>query len=133
MTKQEIINYVMHSPENTNPAILGQMIEQVSGNDIFYIEAIKDEDTNFWLTDKSYNEILEAAEADKFCIVSSESIEFSEYIVLNLNEINYGESGTFITFAGIKLDNTNMTGMLYIFYIYEDGTSLRSIEVNLGK
>lgn len=31
MTKQQIIDYVMDSPSNTNPAILGQMIDEVSG------------------------------------------------------------------------------------------------------
>ena len=32
MDKQQIINYVMDSPENTNPAILNQMIDEVGGS-----------------------------------------------------------------------------------------------------
>lgn len=31
MDKNQIIEYVLNSPENTNPAILGQMIDEVSG------------------------------------------------------------------------------------------------------
>ena len=31
MTKQQIIDYVMDSPSNTNPAILGHMIDEVGG------------------------------------------------------------------------------------------------------
>lgn len=31
MTKQDIIDYIMETPGNTNPAILSQMIDEVSG------------------------------------------------------------------------------------------------------
>ena len=31
MDKNQIIEYVLNSPENTNPAILGQMIDEVAG------------------------------------------------------------------------------------------------------
>ena len=30
MNNQEIVNYVMHTPGNTNPAILKQMLEETS-------------------------------------------------------------------------------------------------------
>lgn len=33
MTKKEIIDYVMYSPENTNPSILSQMIDNVAGGE----------------------------------------------------------------------------------------------------
>lgn len=32
MDKNQIIEYVLNSPENTNPAILGQMIDEVAGD-----------------------------------------------------------------------------------------------------
>lgn len=33
MDKNQIIEYVLNSPENTNPAILGQMIDEVAGSE----------------------------------------------------------------------------------------------------
>ena len=32
MTKQQIIDYVLETPHNTNPAILGQMIDEIGGS-----------------------------------------------------------------------------------------------------
>lgn len=40
-TKDEVFNYVMHSPENTNPAVLGSMLnglESESGGGIEYFD-----------------------------------------------------------------------------------------------
>ena len=34
MEKQQLIDYILNSPENTNPAILNQMIDEVGGGDI---------------------------------------------------------------------------------------------------
>lgn len=34
MTKQNIIDYVMKSPENTNPAVLGSMIDSLTVSSI---------------------------------------------------------------------------------------------------
>lgn len=34
MTKQNIIDYVMKSPENTNPAVLGSMIDSLTDGSI---------------------------------------------------------------------------------------------------
>lgn len=34
MTKQNIIDYVMKSPENTNPAVLGSMIDSLTAGGI---------------------------------------------------------------------------------------------------
>ena len=33
MTTQEIINYIMHTPENTNPAVLKDILKQISNSD----------------------------------------------------------------------------------------------------
>lgn len=33
MTKQQIIDYVLETPHNTNPAILGQMIDEIENGD----------------------------------------------------------------------------------------------------
>lgn len=40
MNKQQIIDYILDSPENTNPAILGQMIDEIGGEDIDLEEGI---------------------------------------------------------------------------------------------
>lgn len=34
MTKQNIIDYVMKSPENTNPAVLGTMIDSLTAGSV---------------------------------------------------------------------------------------------------
>lgn len=34
MTKQNIIDYVMKSPENTNPAVLGTMIDSLTASSV---------------------------------------------------------------------------------------------------
>lgn len=46
MTKEEIINYVMNTPENTNPAVLKSMLEEIesgsgTGGNPNYVETIE--------------------------------------------------------------------------------------------
>ena len=66
MTKQQIIDYIMDSPENTNPAILNQMIDEVSGGgsgdiNIFMInesfEPIEGTINGTYTLDKTWQEI----------------------------------------------------------------------------
>lgn len=66
-TKDEIFDYVMHSPENTNPAVLGSMLnglESEDTGDTYYVnvtqvkQTVDEEDS--WSLDKSVSEIFAA-------------------------------------------------------------------------
>lgn len=69
MTKEEIFDYVMESPENTNPAILRSMLNELSsgsgGGGIFPVE-INDE---FTIADKTSAEIEAALLAKQFPVL----------------------------------------------------------------
>ena len=63
MGKQEVINYVMNTPHNTNPAILKQMLDEVDGGNNFAVKLIQTESPR--VADKSFNEILNALQSGK--------------------------------------------------------------------
>lgn len=63
MGKQEVINYVMNTPHNTNPAILKQMLDEVDGGNDFIVKLIQTESPR--VADKSFNEILNALQSGK--------------------------------------------------------------------
>ena len=73
MTKQEIIDYTLSTPDNTNPRILREMLESLGSTGTT-------QDT-FWITgsslgsqsqviDKSYNEIIEAIDNNLLPVIS---------------------------------------------------------------
>lgn len=66
MTKDEIIDYVLNSPENTNPNILKGMLDQLdsgSGESVTYIEDINN------ILDHTYAEILELIENEEIAVI----------------------------------------------------------------
>ena len=89
MTIQEIINYITHTPENTNPSILKDMLKQISGNsgsddmyqnfinNIVFIPVNKttiyyeeyDENWNIYTIDYSIEELLAQYNSGKMCCV----------------------------------------------------------------
>lgn len=134
MEIEQVVQYVMHSPENTNPAVLRSMLSDIGGGEeeIFYIETIKVEETGDWLIDKNYEEILRAAEAKKICIVNSEDESFSGYENLYLNSINTSDEE--MIFVGVKWNNSSLEGTAYIFTITKDGiTDLKSTDFNISR
>jgi len=63
MTKEEILNYVMDTPENTNRAVLSDMLDEFNtsssnGANALIINIEKDGDT--YTTDKTAREIIDA-------------------------------------------------------------------------
>ena len=60
MTKEEIFDYVMESPENTNPAVLRSMLNELDGG--FGGGVLNITDTEGTL-DKTFGEIQEAFES----------------------------------------------------------------------
>ena len=65
MSNEDIIDYVMESPDNTNPNVLRGLLDQNSGN-TGGILVIQD---NNGTLNKTGNEILEALQAGKICYV----------------------------------------------------------------
>lgn len=71
MTKNEILNYVMTTPENVNRQVLGYMLDELEGEggggstvDVFYIN-FSLEGSNTIVMDKTMEEIGEAFEQGK--------------------------------------------------------------------
>lgn len=87
MTKQEIIDYTLSTPDNTNPRILKEMLESLGGTtttqDVFWI-------TGNLLTsqpqviDKSYNEIIEAIDNNLLPVISIPETTTDDAIAYNL-------------------------------------------------
>lgn len=71
MDKEDIINYVMETPENSNPAVLRGMLDSYSGGGgsggggsgggVFWVTFTYDESHGLFSTDKTPTEICEAA------------------------------------------------------------------------
>lgn len=61
-TKDEIFDYVMDSPENTNPSVLKSLLNnlETSASGPFIIKFIYNGEEGWYITDVSFNEIEEA-------------------------------------------------------------------------
>lgn len=63
MTKEEILDYVMNTPENTNRMVLNDMLNQInsdSGATIRIVDVVWDEDSDKEILSMSFNEIRQA-------------------------------------------------------------------------
>ena len=85
MTKEEIVKYVMQSPENTNPAVLEGMLNEINGENSIVIVNVNEN----YISDKSYNEILADIGNEKDVIAHYNDGEHSGYSQI----INYKRSG----------------------------------------
>lgn len=99
MDKQRIIDYIMETPGNTNPAILSQMIDEISGgenNNMFIIKITKN-DNNKQVSNKTWAEIIDALNQEKMVYYIYDWND--EY-----NDIDYG----FINSSSYYGDNDEM-------------------------
>lgn len=61
MSKQDVIDYVMETPHNTNRAVLEGLVDTaVEGNSLFIITPTYDSDTKTWSTDRTWDEVKAA-------------------------------------------------------------------------
>lgn len=61
MTKEEILNYVMDTPDNTNRMVLSDMLDEFSsGGGASILVVGVTEEGSFWNCDKTWQEIYEA-------------------------------------------------------------------------
>lgn len=82
MTVEAIVKYIMESPENTNPAILKQMIQQIGGSNGMVVH-LTSQDESTWVADKTVAEVFEAIQNGQ--AVVAEAIMGATAIVLNFN------------------------------------------------
>lgn len=60
MDKEDIINYVMETPGNSNPAVLGSMLESYGGGsstDFLIVNLTMNEDDDTFIGDKTASEL----------------------------------------------------------------------------
>lgn len=76
MSVQDVVDYVLQSPQNTNPAILKQMIRENSnssgsGSDIFIVHASVDvsQDESVVSVTESYDDIASAIQDGKYVLM----------------------------------------------------------------
>lgn len=76
MTKEEILDYVMDTPENTNRMVLSDMLDEFSsgsggggGGSALLITATYDSDTEMITLNKTFAEISTAIVAGQMCFV----------------------------------------------------------------
>jgi len=107
MTKEEILNYVMDTPENTNRMVLSDMLDEFNtggGSDgICLIVISPDPDTGNPVADKTFTEAIEALEQNKIVQIKVAMQEGmgTYYFAKKYN------SETSITFTGIPLTSSN--------------------------
>ena len=54
MTNQEIIDYVIESPNNTNPAILNQMLDELNVSNVVIIEGSRSSDRTMTIGNETF-------------------------------------------------------------------------------
>ena len=74
MTSDEIIRYIMNTPENTNPNILKQMLNEMgSGGSsqvfVVYCDNWRHNNEPVGAIDVPYTDLVAALEANKFCVI----------------------------------------------------------------
>ena len=89
MDKQQIIDYIMHTPSNTNPVILGQFLDEYGGNEytLLFEEEVTTAiggDAPFPVGILSYNEYINADTIK----VTFDGVEY-QCDLIAMNEANY--------------------------------------------
>jgi len=80
----DVFNYVMNTPDNTNPNVLRSMLNSIEGGGgggVFMIGAtIAGESLTL---NKTFSEIFEAAKAGSFCIIASNAEDTVGYMYIS--------------------------------------------------
>lgn len=108
-TNDEIIGYVLNTPNNTNPNVLRDMLNEQGGSgggvDFFVVNfTMNENDQNKVESDKSAEEIIEAIEAGAapighYTVGTSESLLVSEWCL-----ISYYTGSLSVTFNGARFN-----------------------------
>ena len=112
MENEDIVNYVMDNPDNTNPAVLRDMLSQLSGGggslpfDVFVIETTKI--SNQHILTKTAGEIIEAANGGAL-------------VLMNLSDWEVNKSGSpwgILKYANDNEQETNRYTFQFSNYEY---------------
>lgn len=100
MEKEDIVNYVMETPGNSNPAVLRDMLDSYSGGGgVFWVTFTWDDDT--LVSDKTAEEIYNAVMAGQYVRgkhVEEHSIEYLELHHTALNKSGYAANFTYTAY-----------------------------------
>ena len=107
MTKEEIIEYVMETPENTNPNVLEGMLDELvnssgGGSMPFYVTFSGDSSDSTAACDKTFAEVKEAYDAGKVIIIRylNKNNISGEYKWIYSGSVMYGYNGEELTSIG---------------------------------
>lgn len=109
MTKEEILDYILQTPENTNRRVLSDMLDEFSsggsgGNsDIFIVTYTDDENDEGTLTcDKTLAEITAAMEAGKIIIAKEYEVGGNNGAYLTYSLGHFVPEDSEVTFTSIR-------------------------------
>ena len=91
MDKNQILDYVMNSPGNTNRAVLSGMLDSITGNEVarFDVNVTMDYQTDHYEVtgwDKTFEEIFEAYNSGKIIVAHTKAFGGSQ--MLNMYDIS---------------------------------------------
>lgn len=129
MDKQDIIKYVMKTPENTNPAVLGDLLDQMGGGNPNYVETVTGTAANPW-GDVSLDVLTDAilaGNATVYIKVDGSALDLGtqEYYVQNR-----GIADGYLPFGACGFRNNNWMAGLLIYNIINKGLSTSKILFN---
>jgi hypothetical protein len=116
MTKQNIIDYVMNTPENTNRAVLSSMLDSVSGGGTEPLILEWDSETS--TTNKTWQEVYNALASGVPCYersISSETAVSESVANVQLRPI-------------IKAAVTESTYSIYVLCLFGDNDSVVAVQ-----
>ena len=116
----EIIDYVMETPQNTNPNVLRSMLENLNGGSSESNNFVFTYDPATRMTNKTYAEIAEAMKNHKLvlCDIIIDNTYGGTYIVTRVFD-DTTNSEYRITFAPEIMDYGEDTGLAAVFtYLY---------------
>lgn len=111
MNKQDIIDYVMETPENTNPVILNQMIDEVGGDGSNIKIANVKLNGNSEITIRLKCFTLDGCIDNKLCSFDGTTYKIPMYIVNDPEhpELPYGQDGL-LSYTGENQLNISIIG-----------------------
>ena len=114
MTKQNIIDYVMNTPHNTNKAVLSSMLNQLaeSGGGIFVVTTSKPDGQQAHVLDKTWEEMFTAANNGMLVIIR-------EYASLDDDVVDKGIYYSFIEAIEHEIGNLYRISVQGYYYTCE--------------
>lgn len=120
MDKEEIISYVMKTPENTNPNVLRSLLDSKANSNKFIVTLTLTSETG-GITDKSNKEIYEAIQAGKEIWFTGNMSDMVGYFPLAYYTVIEGYQYPFI---GTRFDMVSSSDQVYLVYMIASDTEI---------